>query len=502
MSNNDAYKELQERMRDIHNLRAAAAVLEWDMEVNMPPKGAAARGRQLATLSALAHAQFIAPSVGTLIERAREHQDTLTDDARVLLRETAYDYQRAARIPEAFMRRFATARTAAYHAWIDARRQSNFSLFLPHLETLVSLSQEKAERLGYEGSPYNALLEDYERGMTVAQLDTIFGALAPRQRALAARIMNAPQQPELSWLEQTWSEEKQIALTERVLRDMGYAFDAGRQDKSAHPFTTNFSIGDVRITTRVDQRAFFSALFSSIHEGGHALYEQGFREEDEGTLLAEAPSLGMHESQSRLWENIIGRSLPFWRHYMSAARELFPGMLDSIAPEQAYAAANRVTPSLIRVEADECTYNLHIILRFELETALIEGALDAADIPTAWNEKMASWLGVEVPNDADGCLQDIHWSHGAFGYFPTYALGNLYGAQLFDAMSADIPDMMERVGRGEFADVLRWLRDNVHSVGRRKTALEIIEDVTGRQPSAAPFLTYLETKYAALYDLA
>ena len=501
MSTENAFELMQERLVDIHNLGMAAAVLGWDMEVCMPPKGAKARGRQLGTLSALTHKMFTDAATGALIQSAQECMDTLHADEQALLREVVYQYERAVRIPESYTRRFSMARSDAYHAWVEARRQSDFSLFQPHLETLVALAREAAEYLGYEDSPYNALLENYERGMTVAQLRVIFDEVAPFQRALVARIMDAPKQPDLDWLKQKWSADKQWAFTEQVLRDMGYDFEAGRQDKSAHPFTTNFSIGDVRITTRLDESDLFSALFSSIHEGGHALYEQGFPMEYEGTMLAEAPSLGIHESQSRMWENIIGRSLPFWQHYMPLLRKTFPGQLDNVSAEQVYAAANRVSPSLIRVEADECTYNLHVILRFELETALLEGRLEAADVPAAWNEKMTHWLGVQVPDDAQGCLQDIHWSHGSFGYFPTYALGNLYAAQLYDAIRDAIPSIMEQVSRGEFTPLLGWLRQQIHTVGKRKTTLEIVRDATGRDASAKSFMNYLETKYTALYGL-
>ena len=502
MTTGEAFNKLKAIMEDTHNLRAAAAVLQWDMEVCMPPKGAEARGRHLATLSACAHERFTDAAVGKLIDQLHGQADALTEDERALFNEIAYQYERATCIPEAFVRRHAKAQSAAYHAWLEARKQSDFSLFKPHLECMVNLAREKADYWGYEASPYDALLEEYERGMTVAQLRVIFDSLATRQRTLIARIMNAPNQPDLSWLEQPWNKDQQLQFTEHVLRDIGYDFAAGRQDQAAHPFTTSFSIQDVRVTTRVDERMFFSALYSSIHEGGHALYEQGYSQTDEGTLLADAPSLGMHESQSRLWENLIGRSLPFWRHYLPVARGLFPGQLDTVTPEQVYAATNRVTPSLIRVESDECTYNLHIILRFELETALIEGTLDVADVPAAWNEKMATLLDIEVPDDAHGCLQDIHWSHGAFGYFPTYALGNLYAAQLFDAMTAAIPDMQEHVACGTFDTVRGWLRDNIHCVGRRKTAPDIITDVTGAAPQPDAYLNYLETKYTSLYGLS
>lgn len=501
MTTSDAYTELRARLQDIQNLRAAAAVLEWDQEVCMPPRGAAARGRQLATLTALAHARFTAPETGELITRVRDVEAQLDADQQAWLAAAAYNYDRATRIPESFMRRFAETKSAAYHGWLEARRQSDFQHFLPHLEALVALAREKAERLGYAGEAYDALLEDYERGMTAAQLRALFAVLADRQSRLAARIRNAPVHPDMDWMDQDWPIDRQWSFTERVLRDMGYDFEAGRQDKSAHPFTTSFSIGDVRVTTRLNTQEFFSALFGSIHEGGHALYEQGYRADDEGTLLADAPSLGMHESQSRLWENIIGRSLAFWRHYLPALRDAFPGQMDTMSPEKLYASANRVAPSLIRVEADECTYNLHIILRFELETALVSGALAAADVPDAWNEKMRQYLGIDVPDDARGCLQDIHWSHGAFGYFPTYALGNLYAAQLYDAMCAQMPDLSEQIEAGRFDGIRDWLRAQVHRVGRRKTAVALINDVCGAAPTPEPFLHYLESKYSELYAL-
>lgn len=497
-----AFETLHLRMLDVGHLRAASAVLDWDQEVNMPSAGAPARGRQLATLNAHAHALFAASETGNLINDALAARDHLGPDRQALLDEIAYDYNRAVRIPETFVRRFSEARSAAYQAWLDARRLSDFLAFLPHLEALVVLNREKAALLGYIDTPYDALLEDYERGMTSAQLKPIFDLLARRQSALAARISeSAAAVGEPGWLGQRWDTARQWEFTEQVLRDMGFDFNAGRQDRSAHPFTTNFSIHDVRITTRLTEEDFFSALFSSIHEGGHALYEQGYREEDEGTVLASAPSLGMHESQSRLWENMIGRSLPFWNHYLPYLRKQYPGQLDRVGAEDLFREANRVRTSLIRVEADECTYNLHVILRFELETALIEGRLEAADVPGAWNEKVRQYLGLEVPDDASGCLQDIHWSHGSFGYFPTYALGNLYSAQLLATMEAAIPDLWDQVNEGVFGPCLCWLREHVHRVGRRETAVEILRDATGKEPDTDAFLEYLESKYSALYNL-
>jgi carboxypeptidase Taq len=493
------YETLQERLGEVLDVQAAIALLHWDQEVYMPPKGAEARGRQLATLSALAHRLFTSEDVSRLLREAAE--ESLDADAARTVAEARYDYDHAVKLPEKFVQRFAGEQSKAYEVWVKARADADFARFAPHLETLVDLLRQKADYLGYEGSPYNALLEEYERGMTVEQLRGIFGVLAARQSGLVERIRNAPQ-PSFPWLDQEWDEAAQWGITLHVLRDMGFDFDAGRQDKSVHPFTTNFDLQDVRITTRVQRRELFSALTGSIHEGGHALYEQGFRPEDRRTWLAQAPSLGIHESQSRMWENMIGRSLPFWRHYAPSLRAAYPGQLDAVTPEDLHRAINLVRPSFIRVEADECTYNLHIILRFEIELALIEGQVRVAEVPELWNHKIRQYLGLDVPNDALGCLQDIHWSHGSMGYFPTYALGNLYAAQLFEKIESDVPALWVQVAAGDFTALRDWLREHVHRAGRRKTAPEIVRDATGRAPGPEAFLRYLENKYSALYGIA
>ena len=500
MSTEQLYETLRARLGEVIDLRMAAAVLQWDQEVFMPPKGAAARGRQLATLSALAHRLFTTEEMGKLLWELRDARDALSQDQAKLITETAYDYERARQLPEAFVERFAEEQSKAYEAWTRAREASDFAAFQPHLETMVELLRQKAEYHGYEGSPYNALLEDYERGMTVEALNDIFSALVPVQRDLVARIAAKEHAPP-DWLDQEWNEQAQWDFTLRVLKDMGYDFDAGRQDRSVHPFTTNFDMYDVRVTTRVHPRELFSCLTGSIHEGGHALYEQGFDEADRRGTLAQAPSLGIHESQSRMWENMIGRSLPFWQHYAPALRAAHPGQLGGVEAEDLHRAINHVAPALIRVEADECTYNLHVVLRYEIEVALIEGDLEVADLPGAWNEKIKQYLGLDVPDDKHGCLQDIHWSHGSMGYFPTYALGNLYAAQLFERILEDLPELWTQVGGGNFAPLLGWLRENIHRVGRRKTATEIVRDVTGEAPGHAAFLRYLEAKYGSIYGL-
>jgi carboxypeptidase Taq len=497
----DSFSAFRGRLAEIIDIEKVCALLHWDQEVNMPPKGAAARGEQLSTVAAVHHRLVTDAAYGGMLDDLAAQADALSEDEAALVREARYDRDRAMKIPEAFVRELAQEQSKAYEAWVKARKDSDFPTFEPNLRKIVDLLRQRADYLGYEGTPYNALLEDYERGMTADVLAGIFGDLATRQSALVARIMDSPQQPDVSWTEQNWDEDAQWAFTVRVLRDMGYDFDAGRQDRSVHPFTTEFDLYDVRVTTRVNARNLFSALMGSIHEGGHALYEQGYRDEDRRGTLAQAPSLGIHESQSRMWENQIGQSLPFWKHYADALRANYPSQLDDVAAEQIHAAVNRVAPGFIRVDADECTYNLHIILRFEIELALINGELDVVDVPGVWNEKVKQYLGLDVPDDAQGCLQDIHWSHGSMGYFPTYALGNLYAAQLLEKIEADVPALWEQVGQGAFGPLLGWLREHIHRVGRRKLAAEIVRDVTGREPDSTAYLRYLESKYGALYAL-
>lgn len=492
---------LRERLGVVADIKSAVSILHWDQEVYMPPKGAAARGMQLATLSALEHREFTSAETGRLLDECEAALASLSEADRYLVSVARYDFERARKLPESFVHTFARECSAAYEAWVKARQDSDFARFQPHLERLVDLSRRKAEYLGYAGSPYNALLEDFERGMTAEELKIIFGDLAEKQSKLIERILASPTKPDTAWLSGEWDVQAQWDFGMRVLRDMGYDLDAGRQDKSVHPFSTIFAIDDVRITTRFNPAEPFSSLMGTMHECGHALYMQGHSREDARTMLADGASLGMHESQSRLWENMIGRSLPFWRYYTPCAREHFRGKLDSVAPEQIYAALNKVQPSLVRVEADECTYNLHIIVRFEIEVGLLEGSVAAREVPEIWNTTIKQYLGIEVPDDAQGCLQDIHWSHGAFAYFPTYALGNLYAAQLMQTIERELPTLWADVEAGEFASLLSWLRNNIHRHGRRRPAPDLMRAITGAAPSSTPFLSYLEKKYGELYGL-
>lgn len=493
-------KQLQEDMGQIIDVHSVLSLMHWDLEVYMPPKGADARGQQLSTLSGIAHRMMTDPKLGGMLS-ALEGSTALDEEGMATVREIRHDYDLATKLPESYVKTFAEVQNKAYQAWVAARSTNDFKTFQPHLESLVDLLKQRADYIGYEGSPYNALLDEYERGMTAEAIKPIFADLAQRQSALVEKIMHSPNQPDVAWLDQSWDEQKQWDFTLEVLRDIGYDLEAGRQDKSLHPFSTNFDMNDVRVTTRVHERELFSALTGSIHEGGHALYEQGFLPSDQRTILGQSVSLGIHESQSRMWENMIGRSLPFWQHYESSIKSYYGSQLEGIGAQELYRAINEVRPSLIRVEADECTYNLHVILRFEIELALIEGDLKVSEIPELWNAKMKQYLGLDVPSDTQGCLQDIHWSHGSMGYFPTYTLGNLYAAQLFEQIEVDIPDLWAQVGQGKFAPLLTWLRSHVHEVGRRKLPTEIIQDATGKAPSSEAYMRYLESKYGELYSL-
>jgi len=497
----NSYNELLHKFGEINDINSAVSLMHWDQEVYMPPKAAQGRGQQLATLSALAHRMFTDQEIGNLLQTLSKSSNELSPDEAKNVSETLYDYDRATKLPEEFVHEFSLVQSQAYEAWVKARQDSDFSTFEPHLQKVVELNKRKADYMGYENSPYDALLEEFERGLTAKTVRQVFDHLAKEQSQLVDSIVNSPNQPNTTWLEQEWDEDVQLDFTVQVLKDMGYDFEAGRQDKSVHPFTINFDLKDVRITTRVNKHELFSALSSSIHEGGHALYEQGFLASDNRTTLGNAISLGIHESQSRMWENIIGRSLPFWKHYGPVLRERFPEQLKDITEEQIYQAANQVQPSFIRVEADECTYNLHIILRFEIELGLIEGDIKVHDVPEVWNAKMKEYLGLDVPSNDLGCLQDIHWSHGAMGYFPTYALGNLYAAMMFERIENDLPNLWNDVEKGNFKDLLGWLRTHVHEVGRRKTAPELMTDLCSEALNAEPYLRYLKKKYGELYSI-
>ncbi len=503
-------KPLVSYLQDVQHLSSAISMLHWDQETYMPPGAGRGRAEQLSALEGLAHDKSVGPEMERLLSKwvdlksgqVKGEARDWAEEARALLREVWRDYNKATKLPSEFVRRFGKASSLSEQVWVEARKKSDFSLFAPHLKTMVALKKEEIGYIGYQASPYDALLDDYEPGMTVAKLVPLFASLKAQLAPLLEKIVHSPVQPKADFLHRAYPPEKQLAFGQQVLEAMGFDFNHGRQDLSAHPFTTSFHPTDVRITTRVEADDLLSSLFSSIHEGGHALYDQGLDPDLFGTPLGEALSLGIHESQSRLWENGVGRSKPFWKHFYPILQKTFSEGLTGVDPETFYAAVNRVRPSLIRVEADELTYNLHIMIRFEIERALIEENLPVEALPSLWNEKMRQYLGITPDSDADGVLQDIHWSGGAFGYFPTYTLGNLCGVQFLNQAKKERPDLEEEIAKGNFLPLKKWLNEKVHRWGRRYSSDDLIRRVTGESLNPDYFVRYLKEKFSPIYRLA
>lgn len=501
-----AYTELMRLVREAATLRSTSALLGWDQETFMPPAAAEFRAEQMALVSSLVHERFTSPRVGELLARCQA-DPVLADDATaaVNLRELRRDYGRATRLPPDLVREMAETSSRAMHVWREARERNDFATFAPWLEKVVSLVRRKAEAYGWPagGEPYDALLDEFEPGMTTARVTRTFDALRAGLAPLIRAVAESGVSPDVSWQGVRVPVDRQAAFNLDIVRRMGFDLDAGRLDVSAHPFCDGMAPGDTRLTTRYAEDQFVSALSGTMHETGHALYEQNLpKREHYGQPVAEAASTGIHESQSRMWENFVGRSRPFWEWALPQLQRALdvPG-LNSLDVETAYRGMNVVRPSLIRIESDEATYNLHIMLRFDLERAMLSGDLKVADLPAAWNERMRADLGVEVPDHARGAMQDIHWSMAAFGYFPTYTLGNLYAAQFWAAARQALPQMDDDLRRGEFGGLRAWLTEHVHTHGRRFTAPELCERITGRPLSHEPLLAYLREKLAPIYGL-
>ncbi|MFP4644105.1 MAG: carboxypeptidase M32, partial [Spirochaetales bacterium] len=498
------------RLRELDSetqlLSSIGALLSWDQETYMPEGGIADRSKQLSLLSSIVHERETSDEIGELLNTLgadEEHPDggdNVPESERPYIRQLYRDYRQATKLPAQLVRRMAEAASTGQSVWAKAREADDFSMFRDHLASNIDLNKEKAECLGYSDHPYDALLDTFEPWMTTAEVTRVFDRLQASLVPLVEQIADARQVDD-SFLHREVPIDRQEAFGREVLADMGWDFTYGRLDVSAHPFTTDISPNDVRLTTRYQASFLNSGIFGTMHEAGHGLYERGSDPSLHGTRLAGGTSLGIHESQSRTWENVVGRSRPFWSHYLPRLKEHAGGTLDDIDLETFYRGINKVEPSLIRVEADEVTYSLHIILRFRLEKALIEGAMSVDDLPEAWRELSGELIGVRPETDSDGVLQDIHWSMGAMGYFPTYALGNLYGACFWNALCRDIPDVYERMARGQLIPILDWLRSRIHSHGKGKTASELVHDVTGEALSAKPFVDYLTTKYREVYSL-
>jgi len=491
--------ELKRLLSQVSDLNAAAGLMSWDQETQMPPEAARVRGLQMATLAGLSHELFTAPRLSELLEQAQPGEDE-TDVA--LLKVTRRDHAKATRLPGAFVEDQSRAASEAHHAWIEARQNNDFASFAPHLQKMIDLARRYADFQGYEEHPYDALIDDYEPGMRVAQVRSIFTDLRERTLPLLRRIVAAGDATDYSVLSRPFAPTAQREFALKIAREaFGLLPDFSRLDESAHPFQTNFSRSDLRVTTRFDEHYFPMSLFGTWHETGHAMYERGISERLERTPLSRGASLGVHESQSRMFENLLARSRPFWQRYFGEFAQAAPDVARGQDAESLYRAVNRVRPDLIRVEADEVTYNFHIMLRFELELALLEGTLKVSELPEAWNARMGEFLGVTPPDDTQGVLQDIHWSAGLIGYFPTYTLGNLLSVQLLDAAKQDA-DIAADLQKAEYGRLREWLVQNVHQFGRSRTPGEIVMGATGRPLSADAYVTYLEDKYGDIYGLS
>lgn len=500
-----AYDELRGLLKERATLSSVVALLGWDQETMMPRKAAPFRAQEISMLGTLAHRKATDPRVGELLAACEADPQLAADpEATANLREIRWDYERALRLPPELVAEIGETGSLAMEAWKEARERSDFSEFLPWLEKQIRLNLRKAECYGTPegGEPYDALLEDYEPGMTSAELERIFEPLREALVPLIEDLTGSENPPSEAPAKVRLPLDLQQGFNRIVLERLGFDMNAGRLDISTHPFSTGLAPGDTRITTRYREDGFLEALGSTMHEAGHGLYEQGLpKSKLHGQPLGDAASLGIHESQSRLWENQVGRSLAFWKWALPEAKRTFGAPLEPFSAEELYGAVNTVRPNLIRVESDEATYNLHVMLRFDLERAMIRGELAASDLPGAWNERIKKDLGLDVPGDREGCLQDIHWSMGSFGYFPTYSLGNLYAAQLWEATTAALPDLQEQIGRGEFGALLDWLRESVHAHGRRFPASELCLRVTGQPLGHEALMRHLDGKLRPIYSV-
>lgn len=498
-------QRLKTRLAERHNLEMAARVLGWDQATYMPPGGATPRAEQLATLGSLAHRLLVADETARLLDAAEAEVAAAglnaDDDAACLLRMARRDYTLATRVPTELVEEQARIGALAYDAWAVAHEKNDFPAFAPWLEKSFELARRQAECLGYSEHIYDALLDLYEPGMTAARLTPLFAELRAGIVPLLRAIMARPDAVDDAVLHRPYDAAAQLRFSEEIAHRLGFDAERGRLDLTVHPFCTSFSPADVRLTTRVDPSFLPTAVLGTIHETGHGLYEQNIDSALDGTPLVNAASLGLHESQSRLWENLVGCGRAFWTYFFPLAQQAFPTALGNVEADMFYRALNKVNPATVRIEADEVSYNLHIMLRFELEKDLLAGKLAVRDLPEAWNAASREYLGVTPPNDARGVLQDVHWSSGLIGYFPTYTLGNILSVQLYEAAVRAVPSIPDQIGQGEFSGLLGWLRENVCRHGRKYLPDDLITRATGQPMTAEPYLRYLREKFGALYDV-
>ncbi len=498
-----ALEELTKRVKQISVLSSCSAILGWDERTYMPRNGAEHRSNQHSLIAGMAHEQFTSPMIGDLLDEV-EGSDLVKDPlspAAVNVREIRRAYDKKVKLPKELVEEISKTTTLSEHAWVDARKKSDFSQFAPWLTKMIDLRHKEAEAVGYEKEAYDALLDDYEPGESVENIAKVFENLRKDLVPLVDAIANAPKKPDVSILERDYPVDRQQVFGQAASAAIGFNYSGGRLDITTHPFCTTIGPGDVRILTRYNPNHFGQAFFGTLHESGHGLYEQGLLPEHFGTPMGEPISLGIHESQSRLWENTVGRSRSFWEYFYPRAQQTFWDSLSDVSLDDFYFAVNDVRPSLIRVEADEATYNLHILLRFEIEHAIFKKELKTEEIPGVWNEKFKKYLGITPPDDARGCLQDVHWAAGLIGYFPTYTLGNLYSAQFFAQARKELGDLDAQFARGKFDTLLGWLREKIHHQGQRYRADDLVKEVTGEALSHKYLIDYLREKYSPLYGI-
>jgi carboxypeptidase Taq len=498
-----AYDELLQLFKQTRLLDSIGSMLGWDERTYMPPRGAAHRAEQMALLARLGHEQLTSPRLGELLgllETGPLVKDSEAAHA-VNIREIRRLYDIAVKVPGSLVEELARTTTRAQGIWQEARKNNDFKAFAPWLDKIVGLKRQEAHAIGYRGVPYDALLDQYEPGATTAEVTRVFAELRQELVPLVAALAASGKKPRADLFERDYPLDRQHLFGQAAAAAIGFDFTAGRLDTTVHPFCSGMGPGDCRLTTRYHPRELNQGFFGILHEAGHGIYEQGLAAEHFGTPMGSAVSLGIHESQSRLWENQVGRSRPFWEHFFPRAQQMFPGTLDDVSLDDFLFAINKVAKSFIRVEADEATYNMHIVLRFELEQALIAGDLQPADVPAAWNEKFQQSFDLTPPSDAQGCLQDIHWSMGGLGYFPTYTLGNLYAAQLMDKAKQDLSDLDADFRLGKFGRLKSWLNEKVHRPGQKYRSRQLAEKITGQTLSPKPLVNYLRKKYGGLYGI-
>jgi len=496
------FTDLKERLAEIVDLRRGEAILSWDQHVMMPPGGAKARAEQLATIERIAHEMFISDETGRLLEDLRSYEEGLDydSDEASLIRRTRRDYDKARRVPSELSSEITRAGALAYDAWVEARKESDFKAFLPYLEKNVELKHRYVKCFEPADEVYDVLLDDFEEGMTSAEVREVFDELKQELLPFIAEISERQDAVDDSCLHGSFPVDRQEQFGREIISRFGFTPEEWRLDLTVHPFASGSCPTDIRLTTRYDEGS-LESIFSSMHEFGHGCYENGVDRSLDRTPLCRGVSFGLHESQSRMWENLVGRSQPFWRHFFPKAQETFPDQLGDVELETFYKAVNKVQPSLIRVDADEVTYNFHVILRFELEQEIVNGTIDLGDLPQAWDAKMKEYLGIDVPDEAHGVLQDVHWSFGGLGYFPTYSLGNVISVQIWEKALDAMPGLYDQFEDGAFSELREWLRENLHRYGRKFTPRETLERVAGGPIDAGPYIRYLKGKLGQVYGI-